>query len=179
MDDRGVISHGRAHVHHRRQQFILHLDQVYGQFRIVRAVRGHRGQGMPVIQDLVFCHAVLRHLAHVEHAGRARVDQFMLDSGEVGAGDHRAHARKGFCGAGVDGDDARMGVRAAQYFTVQHVRQVKVIGEARLSGNLVQPVRAYRRGANHVKTVILRRFSHRYASAVLSAAFNTDRTSLS
>ena len=39
----------------------------------MRVVRGHRGEGMAVIQDLVLCHAVLGHLADIEHAGSAQV----------------------------------------------------------------------------------------------------------
>ena len=102
MDDRGIIGHGRAHVHDRRQQFIVHFYQVDGLFRDVGVVCRDCRQGVTVVENLVFRHAVLRHLAHVDHPGHALVDHFVYNRREIRAGHDRAYAGQSLCCAGVD-----------------------------------------------------------------------------
>src|SRR5262249_609145 len=84
-------------------------------------------------------------VVHHHLAGR---DELRGLVGEVVAGDHGLHAGERLGLRGVDRDDARVWVRAAQHLADELARQVEVGAEARASGDLVDAVRSDRARAD-------------------------------
>ena len=50
---RRIVAHGFTHVDHDRQWLVIHLDEVERFLGNLRAGRGHRGHGMPLVKHLV------------------------------------------------------------------------------------------------------------------------------
>ena len=113
MQDRARRTHRLAHVEHRRQHFVLDLDQVERVLGDVRVGGGDGGDGVAVVQRPCRrpgrCSTSSRRLAGPRPArrrGRRAV-------GQVGGGDDGLDARQRHGLRGVDALDDGVGVRAA------------------------------------------------------------------
>ncbi len=119
-----------ARVEHRQRRFVVDHDQRQRLLGDRRALRRHRRHRFADV-----AHALARQcrfvLADRQHAKGAL---------EVGAGEQRAHPGQRRGARGVDGADARAGVRRAQDQRVQRVRQAQVVGVAGAAGDLVARV---------------------------------------
>jgi hypothetical protein len=98
-----VRLHRRLRGHHRRERFVIDLDEAQRLLGDMRTGRGDRGDRMAVVQHLAARHHVERQVMRVDHQlahhrGGAR------DVGQVGAGDYGLDAGKcrGFFGANRD-----------------------------------------------------------------------------
>ena len=79
-----------------------------------------------------------------------RVAPVGIEVGELGADQHRDHARHRLGGGGVDRDDPRVGQRGAQDLAVQHSRHVDVAGEPGPAADLLARVLARLRAPDPV-----------------------------
>ncbi len=112
-------------VHDDRQRIVVDVDRVDGVARDV-GVGGHRyGDGVADEVDAVACEDGVRRRLQAgdrrgaRHGAARRV--------HVGAGKDADHAGDRLRGRGVDADDARMRVRAAQDRGVQQARELHVV----------------------------------------------------
>ena len=142
VQGRGVGVQGRIQGQERRERLVLHADEPQRLGGRLRGLRGHRRHRVPFIADLV--HGQHRDVLHQ----RAVVGGDVL---QVRGREHRGHPGMGLCGRGVDGQDARVRVGAAQDPRMEHVRARQVRGVHRLPphlGGAVEPalVRGPRRG---------------------------------
>jgi hypothetical protein len=110
----------------RFQNFVFNVDKAERLFRQAFADRRHRRHGIAGITDLI---------------DRQRL--FVLGRGhdaellrQVLAGEHGEHAIELERPRGVDAEDARMGMGAAQELGVNHPRQIKIVRVHRLAGAL-------------------------------------------
>ena len=140
VDQRRVVAHRLQHVGDRLQDFVINLDERQGQFGLVGAVRGHRGDGMALVQGLLRGQAVVAQELGVDHRPFAQVQHPSTGLRQVGGCHHGMDAGHGFRLAGVDALDAGVGVRAPQHLSVEHPRQGQVRAVLRPPGNLVGPV---------------------------------------
>ena len=74
--------------------------------------------------------------------------------GQVGGGDHAAHALHRLGLAGVDGLDAGVCVRAAQHAGVEQARQADVCAVTGAASDLLRPVLADGPGADNVEFLV-------------------------
>ena len=140
--------HGLADVQDRRQHFVVDLDQVEGCFSHV----GIEGATAAIAWPMYSTFWLARMLSAIIRAlplGLGKIDDPVLDDGEVFEGAHRIHAGQGLGLAGVNGMDAGMGMGAAQDFAVQHAGQVDIGPEFGPAGHLVQTIVADGPGAHH------------------------------
>ena len=125
-------------IEHRRQLFVLHLDQRKRFFRRFLVDRGNGSHLVADVEDLVFG----EHVFVV--AGRRNT---VLGIGHVLAGDDGENARQGHRLAGVDPLDPTVRDRRAQNLAVHHARQRNISRVKRTSGRLVGRVQARNRCA--------------------------------
>ena len=119
------------------QQVVLHHD---GFQRIAPGLHGfghHEGDGFADMAHLALGQGVARRadlLAAVAifqfHQHRQQADLVGL---QIGVGVDRAHAGKRGGGGGINAENARRGVRAAQHQAMQHARQAIVCGVAAMA----------------------------------------------
>ena len=102
-------------VEHDGQRLVLDLDQVARVLGDVAVLGDHGRDRLAVVAHLLDRDHVLDDRAGAEGGQRRRV------LGHVGAGDDADHARQRLRLRGVDGDDARVRVRAAHDRRVRHV----------------------------------------------------------
>ena len=113
-DERGARRQGVVDGHHRRQNFVLDIDQRQRAKRRLLVVGNHRRDQIAVIAHLVDRENGLILDAHA-------VDG--IEPLEVFAGDDGVNAGSLRGARGIDSADARVRVRAAQDLGVQHARQ--------------------------------------------------------
>ena len=187
-DDRGVRLHRVPDLEDRVEHFVLDVDQLEGLGGDMRVGGRHGGDGVAVVVNL----AAREHVGALEFkrkTGRfAAAGELVARVGEGGAGNDCANTVQGLGAAGVDADDAGMGVRAAQDLAMQLAGQVDVGTVARFAGDLFEAVVANRPGSNDLVFLVVMLdgladsgvYSHGYASARMrSAASRTARTILS
>ena len=144
MQKRGVIDHGLANVHHRRQDFVFHFDQVKSSFGNVLVHRRHGCDGVALVESLAAGQQVVA--GHLGAAGGVR----LVCAGHVLAGYHGFDARHGQRLAHVNRLDAGVGMGAAQHLAVQHSGGLIVTTVFGPPGHLVGAVGADGTGTHHV-----------------------------
>ena len=124
---------------HRRQDLVVHFDQVQRLLGDVGAGSGDGRHRVALVQGLVVGHDVLRHEPRGA-LGFGEVDDLVFDDREVPGGRHRDHTWQRLGLAGVYRADAGVGVGAAQDLAVDHAGYLgigAVLGRPR---HLLQPV---------------------------------------
>ena len=124
MQLRRAILHGLLRVEYGRQFLVFNVDELQcgiGDFRGCRGNRRHRlaGPAYPVAHHDEILHHALGMGRHEINGG-----EFVLR--HLGRYQHRFHTRQPFRFAGVDTDDLRMGIGAAQQLAVQHAGQAVI-----------------------------------------------------
>ena len=119
-DQRCVLVESLPRVHDRRQRLVLHVDQLERVARDVLVGRDHERDLLALEADLVTRE---HRLGVVGDGGHPRQAQRL----QVLGGDDGGHTRMGERPAGVDRNDARVRVRAAQDGAVHHARQPDVV----------------------------------------------------
>ena len=152
VQQRRVRGHGRLDIGDMRQHFILHIDQGKRSIGDRRRDRRHRGHGVALVEHLVAGHAVEGNIANVRCTLTAGEFLGSLIR-EIRADDDRFHAGKRARLAGIDRDDARMGMRAAQDLADQLARHGEVRAVGRPSGNLVDTIGTRRARAHNSKGI--------------------------
>jgi hypothetical protein len=147
VQQRRPTLHRLDHVDHMRQDLVVDLDQLQRLPGDRRAGGGHRGHGMPLVEDLLARHDVAHHVAIVDQhlARRHELRGHVL---EVVARHHRLDARQRQRLGDVDRPDPRVRMRAAQDPADQHAGHGQIGAEAGPSGDLVDAVRPYRTRAD-------------------------------
>jgi hypothetical protein len=176
VQQRRPRGHRRLHVEHVRQGLVGDLDQIKRRFRDRRRDGGYRRHRMTVVQRLGASHHVPGQVAHA--GGRlAALDQLVVQVGEVGAGDHRLHARQGQRSLGVDSDDAGVSEGAALDAPVKHARHDEVGAECGAAGHLVDAIGANRPRADRVEFRTRLRAVQDVAHAALRSCLSTAAAS--
>ncbi len=131
VQDRRIRPHRRLRIEHRRQYFVLHVEQPAGRLRRRLGLGDDGRDPLTDESDDV-----------VEHIGVVRIDEMVLVGGaaveaprHVFPGedrDHPRHPRRLFT---ADADDPRMGVRRAQHLEVQHAGDNDIHRVAGLPGH--------------------------------------------
>ncbi len=181
MQDRRARFHRLAHIGHMRQDFVIDPDETQRLLGNLRAGRADGSDRMTEEERLIARKHILRQIAQVGAAAFAAADDFVGRLRQVGSRYDRPHAGQGFGRAGIDRADERVGVRAAQHLSIEHVRQANiraVLGTAsHLIGRVVavlpradDPIGGFGRGRN---------FSSHGVSLTVLAASSTARTILS
>ena len=142
--------HGCFGIEHRRQRFVLDLNQVERFFGRVLVDGRHRGDLVPDVT-----HGIDGERQVV--AGLRKIA--VPDVGKIASGHDRAHARQRGGPTGVDAHDPRMRVGAAQELPVQHPGHGDVVGVLGAAGGLEQGILLRRRPAENMK-LVARVFGH-------------------
>ena len=100
--NRGISLHGFSHIQHRRQHFVLDLNQRRGFLSDMRINRRHGRDGMTEIQNLIPCQNVIALMTQVNRA-LAEFCNFTCHVGQILCGDYRPHARIRFSFARING----------------------------------------------------------------------------
>ena len=140
VDQRPAGGTRAAGVGHRRQARVVDHDLLGRVLGLGEALCDHEGDRITDVTDPLGAEdrALLVHalgavaVLHRDHAGQA-----VADAGrhEVGAGDHREHARRRLRGRDVDGVDPGVGLGRAQHVAVGLARDVDVVGVAPRAGD--------------------------------------------
>ena len=176
VQDRRARLHRLDRVDHMRQQLVLDLDQLERALGDGLAGRGHRGDRMAVIEDLLARHDVARQIARRGAERELR---------KIVPGDHRLHPRQGFRRRNVDRLQDRVRVRAPEDLGEQHAGQDQIGAELGAPGDLVGPVLLDRVGADDlelpigVEAALFENARHNQASLISAAAAWTERMTLS
>jgi len=133
-DGRGAGLHRLERIRGDRQDLVLHVDQVERFLGDGRLVGGDGGDRLAREDDAV----------DRQHGVRAR-RRLLLQHGDVGGGQDRAHAGQGARAAHVDADDLGVGVGAAQELRVQQAARIEIGDVLDLAGDLVGSVRTRNR----------------------------------
>ncbi len=144
---RRIRGHRGIDVDDMRQDFVLHVDQRARRRGNGIADRSHRGDRMTFVQHLLTRHDVARHVPEI-HRHPFGADIFEILLREVGRGDHRAHAGQRRGAAGIDGDDAGMGMRGAEDLAHQGAGHLHVGAVHGAAGHLGHAVGAHRAGTD-------------------------------
>ena len=147
VEQRGVLAHRLLGAEYRREDLVRDVDQLERFFGDVDALGGHRRHGMPFVEHLARRKDILSLHPVVIQAG-SEVELLGLLYGHVLAGDDRFHPRQRQSTAAIDGEDTRVGVRAAKHLAVEEVSQEKVGAVPCAAGDLVIPVVADGPGAD-------------------------------
>ncbi len=127
MDERRAVLLRLERVEHDRQRLVLDLDQVARVLGDVAVLGDHGRDRLAVVAHLLDGDHVLDDRAGAEGGKRRR----ML--GDVGARDDADHAGQRLGLRRVDGDDARVRVRAAHDRRMRHVLELDVVEVAALA----------------------------------------------
>jgi len=174
VKDRRAVLHRIVNIDHVRQDFVVDLDQRKRLGGDLRGGRGHRGDGMAVIERFLACHHVARHVAQVRLHLAGGHDLVGL-LGEVLGGDDRLDPMQGLGLRRVNRLDPSVRVRAAEDLADELARHVEVGAEPRTARHLVGAVRAV--GASSDPLVVLA--AHRVAPLNSAATSMTARMILS
>ncbi len=134
MQLHGAGCHGGLRIEQRGQHLVVHADAAQRSTGDLHGLGGHGQHRFPNVAHHATGHhrLVLDEDAEVVHAGHVVAAQHAFDAGH---GTRRA---------GVDAQDARMRVRAAQHLQVQHVGHPQVGGVLHRAGHLARRVDARR-----------------------------------
>ncbi|MEJ2211151.1 MAG: hypothetical protein P8129_19210 [Anaerolineae bacterium] len=141
VDQGGVRLAGLLGAGSHRQGLVLDLDQVQRLAGDLGRVGGHHGHRVAQVADLV-----------VAQHGPVVVDQAVsVAARHVGVGQHGAHAGQSLGLAGVDGQDAGVGIFGPQRGAVQHALEGVIVRELGRARHLVHGVGPRVRVANDVQ----------------------------
>ena len=140
-DPRAARRGGRRGVRHRRQRVIVDVHALGGVLRLGQGLRDHHRHRIADIAHPLRAEALVRRSEHGRAVGPGALERHLHGAeavaGEIGAGEDGDHARHRARGGGLDGPDARVGMRRAQHDQVDLAGQVDVVVEAALA--LQQP----------------------------------------
>ena len=126
VDERAIGGDRLVRIEVGGQLLVLDVDQREGRVGGVLVDRRDRGHPVAHVADLVDAQRIL-----VRRPGDDAVG-----GGHVPARHHSVHAFERLGPGGIDGDDAGVGVRAAQDLAVQHSGEADVVGVAGATGTL-------------------------------------------
>ena len=149
MQDGCALGHGVVDGQHRRQDLVLHIDQIERVLGDVWVGRADRGHGVTLVERFVRGEHVLQDPLVGRHAF-AEVDDFVGRAGQAVVRDHALDAVQRLGPRGVDAEDSGVRVRRAKQSAVEHVGQIDVGPVAGATGDLVDAVGPDRSGAHHV-----------------------------
>ena len=126
---------------HRLEDFVVDVDQ---RQCALRDVVGHGRPGRDRVTGVVDLVPRPHVVGQAAKVGRSLADEGILgrDIGEVGTAHHCLHTLELECAAGVDPQDARVSVRAAEHAAPQHARQRFVGPVVGAPGHLVHAIGA-------------------------------------
>ena len=104
---------------------------------------------MPLVQDLVSRHHIVRCISKVDGAF-TEIDEGVVCSRKISARDHGTHARQRFRGRSVDRLDSGMCMRAPENRALQESGELDVSSVNRPTGDLVVSVVTDRTGPDYV-----------------------------
>ena len=151
----GVVDHGRAglqgvlDVEHCRQRLVVDPHLCHRFIGVARTVRDDGDDRFALVAHLVDRQRRLVVLAEIDQA-----EQGVEVARHVGAADDPAHARRTFRLAGVDAAQARMGMRAADDFQMQHALQLVVVEIGRGARDMAEHVLPLRSLADFLQIVV-------------------------
>ena len=174
VEDGRAFLHCRHHVHYGRQHLVLDFDETRGLFGDRRRARGDRRHGVPDVEHLVAGESVVA-VVLVADVALGPLRKPFFRAGQIHRRHHSVDAGQGFRTARVDGENARVGVRAAQDKTVGHPRQVDVRAENRFTGHFVRAIVARQTRTDDVELGLLLR-THAFTSPETNSTDLTDET---
>ena len=86
-----VVTHRRTHIEHRRENFVVDLNQAYGFFGNVNVVGRDGGDGVAPIQNFIFRQHVGLQVPHVD-GSFAQLDDPIALLGQICVRHDRSHA---------------------------------------------------------------------------------------
>ena len=153
MNDRRIRLHGRLHVEHGGQNFVINLNQRRRKFRDAAAFGGNHRHAVADEPHFIFQnHAIIG-----RRFGSALPGVRMADRRHVFMRQHGEHAVERERVLRVDCANAGVRMRAGQQFGMQHARHLEIIGIFRRAGDEADAVHFFDRCIHHAQGVC---FSH-------------------
>ena len=149
VQERRTRSHRVGRGEHGGQHFVIHADQRRGFLGDVRRSSGDGSHGVAAIDRLLIRQNVGADEAQ-QRLAFAQIEPAIRRIRHIGEGDHGLHARERLGGAGIELQNARVRVRAAQHEAVQHAGHLHVGPVQRAAGHLIGPVGPHRAGSDDV-----------------------------
>ena len=173
MQDRRIGLDRVFRVNHPGQNLIFHFDQLQRLSRHLFRNRGNGGNRVAMEQRLFARHDVAAHPAHIlnaEHHGfvEREIHHILMRH-------HGLYAGMRFRLRGIDGNDARMRMRAAQHLAPDHARHIGIGGIGSAARHLFRTIRTDRAFADPFVGHIV----HQAAPLISAAVSSTARTILS
>ena len=173
MQDRRIGLDRVFRVNHPGQNLIFHFDQLQRLSRHLFRNRGNGGNRVAMEQRLFARHDVAAHPAHIlnaEHHGfvEREIHHILMRH-------HGLHAGMRFRLRGIDGNDARMRMWAAQHLAPNHAGHIGIGGIGSAARHLFRTIRTDRAFADPFIGHIV----HQAAPLISAAVSSTARTILS
>ena len=124
----------------RRQNFILHVDELQRFFGGVRAAGRHRRDGVSLVERLIARQHIIAQMLQVHGRPGGQHPRLIRGVREIGGSDNRHNFGMRLCLARIDRHDIGVSVRTSQHLAVQHSRQIHISAVERLARNLVIPI---------------------------------------
>ena len=147
VDERSVILHAIRHPRDGLKLLVLDLEKLDGLLCLVKRTGRDGRDSLALVEHLASCQTVGTQMGDVDHIFAEILDLFGR-LGKVGARHHGEETGVFLGLRGVDGLDARVRVRTAQYPCVHRARDLDVISVFRPAGDLVDAVVAYGTGSD-------------------------------
>ena len=173
MQDRCIGLDRVFRVNHPRQNLIFHFDQLQRLGRHLFRNRGNGGNRVAMEQRLFARHDVAAHPAHILDPQHDRFVEREIH--HILMRHHGLHAGMRFRLGGIDGNDARMRMRAAQHLAPDHAGHIGVGGIGSAARHLFRTIRTDRAFADPFVGHIV----HQAAPLISAAVSSTARTILS
>ena len=141
VNQRRAVLRRRDNIEHRRQLFVLNVDQLQRRFGLFESIRRHR------------CHP-LTDEAHLilGQDGNVAITPAVENAAHVIASQYRPHPRRFLSARSVHTDNPRMGMGTAQRLRPQRSRQQHIRGITRVAGDFRGIIRARRRLTDYLVT---------------------------
>ena len=154
VEQGGVGLHRFPGVHYRRQDFVVHGNQLQGFLGGVGAGGGDGGDGVALIQGLVLGQHIVAEETVVDHRALGQFGGPARGFLKIGGGYYGPDAGMGGGPAGINGLDAGVGVGAAENLAVEQAGQADVRAVVGFAGDFVRPVGPHRPGAYYIVFLI-------------------------
>ena len=151
VEHRSVLFHCPAHVDHRRQYLVVHVDQGQGLLGDVGRGRRHRRHGMAFVKRFIRGQTVVAQELEVCHGPFPQVHHLTRRLGQLGRSHDRLYAGQSQGPSGVYALDAGVGMGATEDPAVQQTWQINVGPVLGPPGNLVRSIVANWPAAHHIE----------------------------
>ena len=125
---RSAWLHGFIGADHRRERFVVHIDQIQSVFRLVTVLGHHNCHRVTLIPDHIFSDSRMIDRFHVDIGWHPSAGNGVQHAFGVGACVHRHHSWRCFGCGGVNAVDLGVGVRATQHGRVEHPWELNIVG---------------------------------------------------